>query len=79
MRNDKFKQLMEYIKSAPEKDPIWYAGFAFMSLTPKQHERVYETCCERGFKVVVRYNQFNGFEGVELPSGLVLLKGGSTC
>lgn len=77
MKAKDFKSFISIIEKADCKNPIWHAGYAFMNLTTHQHERVWETLNARGFKHVLVHNFYDDFDGIELPTGLVLLKGGN--
>ena len=66
MKNCDYKVFKETIRTCPENDTIWWAGYLFLRLTKKQTEEVIEILIGRGFPVV------EGFRGkmVQTPSGL---------
>ena len=71
MRNDQFKNFLEVVKDAGENDPIWYAGYMWINLTPTQVDKVGTILAGR--KHIGRYLVGNaGFERSVLiiPSGL---------
>ena len=76
MKANEFKSFLSIIEKADTKNPIWRAGYAFMKLTPRQHAKVWDALNERGFEHVPFKNHFGTFDGIKLPTGLVLLKGG---
>lgn len=77
MKANEFKSFLTIIEKANKNNPIWSAGYAFMNLTPRQHAKVWELLNNRGFNHVAVNNFYGSFDGIELPTGLVLLKGGN--
>lgn len=77
MKANEFKSFLHIIEVADKNNPIWCAGFAFMRLTPRQHDKVWDVLNKRGFEHETIRNHFGAFDGVKLPTGLVLLKGGN--
>ena len=77
MKSKEFKSFIKIVKTADTNNPIWHAGFAFMNLTPRQHAKVWDTLNERGFEHITMENFYCKFDGIVIPTGLVLLKGGN--
>ena len=77
MKSKDFKSFIEIVKTADKNNIIWRAGFAFMNLTPRQHAKVWDVLNERGFEHTTIENFYGKFDGIVIPTGLVLLKGGN--
>ena len=71
MKRTEFKNLIEYIKTASNDDPIWWEGYLFLALTEKQLDKlkyVLSTKFPINYKEEVPY--------IMLPSGItVAMKG----
>ena len=76
MKNNEFKNFLETVKNADKNDPIWYAGFLWIYLTPAQVDRVgrelwgkpYCECYKRGNAGFER-------ESVKTPAGFEIFIG----
>ena len=77
MKASEFKTFCNIIANADNNDPIWSAGFAFMRLTTRQHAKVWDILDKRGFEHKKIQCFFNAFDGIVLPNGLVILRGGN--
>ena len=65
-----YKQFKECMRTDESDNPIWYAGFLFLQLTPRQCKEVSEILIERGFPI--RKNSRGEYE-VVTPSGLGII------
>lgn len=75
MKTNEFKSFLSIIENAGHKNPIWFCGFAFMKLTKKQHDELWDKLNELGYPHEIVTNQLGTFDGIKIPSGIVLLKG----
>lgn len=71
MKRDRFKNMMEVIRSCDDTDPIWWSGYLFIDLTEKQIKKVYSVCAARFGEV---QNSTTGEYSVALPSGIDIIK-----
>ena len=74
MKASEFKSFLSIVENAGNDNPIWCCGFAFMNLTPTQHAKMWDTLNAKGLPHELVTNQLGTFDGIKIPSGLVLLK-----
>lgn len=74
MKASEFKSFLSIVENAGNDNPIWCYGFAFMNLTPAQHAKMWDTLNAKGLPHELVTNQLGTFDGIKIPSGLVLLK-----
>ena len=48
MRNTHFKAFKERVKDAYRDDPIWWAGYLWIDMTPKQNNTMFDLLAYRG-------------------------------
>ena len=71
MKQDNYKLFKEYIRTAKERDGIWWAGFEWINLSKKQAKECYDILVnERKFPR--RWNERAECTEVILPSGIGL-------
>lgn len=70
MKKKDFARFLEELEKADSKDPIWYCGYLFLDLTPKQVEKVQDALLPKlGFKYSPQTQHYE----IVLPNGLGLL------
>lgn len=74
MDRSAFKEFCILLETCDNDNAIFHAGYAFMDLTRKQHDKVYNILDNRGFPHTTITNMVGTFDGIELSTGLVLLK-----
>lgn len=70
MKNTNFKTFLAAVKTEPDNAPVWYAGYLFLDLTPRQHAKTCDALLARGCAVTV---DAIGRRWVHTPVGLGLL------
>jgi hypothetical protein len=66
-----FRQFSQVIATAPESDPIWWAGWLWLDLTATQVEKAGEILRNRPF--ITASAEADGRKAYRLPSGLQLI------
>lgn len=74
MKNSEFKEFKEAITQADKDAAVWFMGFAWLYLTPRQHDKIYDILSTKSF---LKEEIFNNHVGIEIPSGLFIIKEGS--
>lgn len=70
MKINQFKEFNETIKTANEKDPVWYAGYLFLNLTDKQMKVTIESLKENPYcKLIITDCR----KSIQTPSGLQII------
>ena len=70
MKKQEFTKFLEDIEQADDKNPIWYMGYLFLDLTPKQVTKLQDKLVSKlGFRYVPQTEHYE----IVLPSGLGLL------
>lgn len=70
MKNTNFKAFLAAVKTEADNAPVWYAGYLFLDLTPRQHAKTCDALLARGCAVTV---DAIGRRWVHTPSGFGLL------
>ena len=69
MKNDRFKDFLEYVGSASKTDPIWWAGYLWIDLTKRQATKTIEVLKNRPD---CKLDVVNGRDVLKIPSGLAI-------
>ena len=70
MKINQFKEFNETIKTANEKDPVWYAGYLFLNLTDKQMKVTIESLKENPHCKLINTDLR---KAIQTPSGLKII------
>lgn len=72
MTNSEYKNFKEYVTTADEKDPVWWAGYMWINLTKRQAKDIISVLENKSF--VKETTLRNGRLALEIPSGLAIWK-----
>lgn len=68
MKTQEYKNFRNYVSTATEDDPIWWAGYLWINLTEKQLITILDVLKNKDF--IKETTNFRGQLGLEIPSGL---------
>lgn len=74
MKNSEFKYFKEDITKSGKDAAVWYVGYMWLYLTARQHKEIYDILLTKPF---LKEELFNNHLGIEIPSGLFIIKEGS--
>ena len=74
MKKSQFKNFKEAITMAGKDAVVWYAGYLWLTLSRQQINIIYNILLTKEF---LKESTFNGKVGIEIPSGLFIIKEGS--
>lgn len=74
MKKSQFKSFKETVIEAGKDAVVWYAGYLWLTLSRQQINIIYNILLTKPF---LNESTFNSKVGIEIPSGLFILKEGS--